>query len=89
MARARKLTPAAVRAIFKSTESAPKVASRFDVSANLVYPIRQGKIHKKIIAKLVSPSRTKRRPRPAPSVANLNMKAVADAIIDGFIAQLF
>ena len=89
MARAKKLTPAAARAIFKSTESAPKVAARFGVSTNLIYLIRQGKIHKKVTAKLATPSRVNGRSRLAPSVANIDIKSLADAIIDRFMARLF
>jgi transposase-like protein len=89
MARARKLTPAAVRAIFKSTESAPKVASRFGVSTNLVYLIRQEKVQKKVTAKLATPSRANSRSRRVPSVPNIDVRSLADAIIDRFMARLF
>ena len=88
MARPGKLTPAAVRAIFKSTESAPKVAGRFGVSTNLVYLIRQRKIHKKVTATLASPSRANGRSRRVPSASGVDVKSLADAIIDRLIARL-
>jgi hypothetical protein len=88
MARAKKLKPAIVRTIFKSAEPAPKVAERFGVSANLVYLIRQGKIHKTVTANLTRPERTSRRGRPPSAVSNINIKLLADAIIDRFMARL-
>ncbi|HUK58754.1 MAG TPA: hypothetical protein VLV50_05935 [Stellaceae bacterium] len=90
MARAKKLKPATVRTIFKSTESAPKVAARFGVSTNLVYLIRQGKIHKKVTARLARPVRTTLRGRPSSiGSTNINIKVLADAIIDRLVARFF
>jgi hypothetical protein len=87
MARAKKLRPAAVRTIFTSTEPAPKLASRYKVSANLVYLIRQGKIHKAVTQGLHPPARGRRQ--DAMRNRGIDTKALADAIIDRFLARLF
>jgi hypothetical protein len=89
MARVKRLKPATVRTIFKSTEAAPRVAVRFGVSTNLVYLIRQGKIHKKITARLTRPARTTLRGRPSSIAANINIKVLADAIVDRLVARFF
>ena len=88
MARARKLTPTAVRAIFQSTDSGPKVAARFHVSTNLVYLIRQGKIHRKITASLDPSPRVSGRMRGADHLDSIDKNILADAIIDRFLARL-
>ena len=87
MARARKLKPAAVRAIFKSTEPATKVGPKFGVSTNLIYLIRAGRIHKQITAKMSPPVKARGRQRGAAAPANLDMTALADAIIDRLLAR--
>lgn len=89
MARPKKLTPAAVRSIFKSTEPATKVGPRFGVSTNLIYLIRSGRIHKKITSNLAVPKKAKGRQRAATIAANIDMDALADAIIDRLMARLF
>ena len=89
MARPRKLTPAAVRKIFKSTGSAPTLAKQFGVSANLVYLIRNGRIHKKVTGAMAAPARALGRQRTTGGSANIDVKALADAIIDRLSARLF
>src|ERR1700742_2330106 len=90
MARAKKLRPAAVRAIFKSTEPATKVGPKFGVSTNLVYLIRAGRIHKHVTSSLSAPVQARGRGRP-PAVAglgSLDMTKLADTIIDRLLARL-
>jgi transposase-like protein len=87
MARPKKLKPAAVRKIFKSTGSASTVAKEFGVSANLIYLIRGGRVHKQITGTMASPGRGQRRGVLPASVANIDVKRLADAIIDGLIAR--
>jgi hypothetical protein len=89
MARPKKLTPAAVRRIFKSTGSAPTIAKQFGVSANLVYLIRTGRIHKKATVAMAAPARPRERQRATGGSANIDVKALADAIIDRLSARLF
>jgi hypothetical protein len=79
MARKGKLTPAAVRAIFKSTESALVMAKRFKVSANLVYLIRARRVHKAITARLKAPLRAERK-KPMARM-NIDIDRLADAIL--------
>ena len=57
MARPKKLSPAAVRKIFKSKEPARVIASRFKVSENLVYLIRAGRVHRAVTGQLKAPVR--------------------------------
>jgi hypothetical protein len=89
MARPKKLTPAAVRSIFKSTGSAPTIAKQFGVSANLVYLIRNGRIHKKVTGAMAAPARARGRRGSADTAANINVNALADAIIDRLSVRLF
>ena len=89
MARPKKLTPAAVRRIFKSTGSAPTIAKQFGVSANLVYLIRNGRIHKKVTGAMAAPARARGRRGSADTAANINVNALADAIIDRLSVRLF
>jgi len=88
MAGTRKLTPAAVRKIFRSTGPAKDDASRYDVSLNLVYLIRQGKVHKPITEKLAAPVRSRGRGPSKASTARIDVKALANAIVEGLTARL-
>jgi hypothetical protein len=89
MARPKKLTPAAVKSIFKSSDPAAKVGARFGVSTNLVYLIRSGRIHKKITSTMSAPAKAPAKQRAATIAAGINMNALADAIIDRLMARLF
>lgn len=77
MAKKRKLAPAVVRTIFKSTDSAPAVARRFKVSANLVYLIRSKRIHKAVTARLKAPLRR----ATARARIQIDIDRLADAIV--------
>jgi hypothetical protein len=88
LARRRKLTPKAVRAIFKSLESAPQAARQFKVSTQLVYLIRAKRIHKAVTARLKAPMRVARGqkiPRPA---FKIDIRALADAIVESLAKRL-
>ena len=55
MAGPKKLSPSVVKRIFQSKDSAPATAKRFNVSPNLVYLIRDRRIHKATTMGLTSP----------------------------------
>jgi hypothetical protein len=87
MPRRRKLTPAAVRNIYKSTETAKTQAERFGVSANLVYMIRQGRRHQGLTKGIAAPVR-KRGRRSANPGGGMDLNVLADRIIDRLVARL-
>jgi hypothetical protein len=60
MAGPKRLSPATVRAIFRSKETAPTLAKRYGVSTNLVYLIQQRKIHKAVTENIRKPIRKRR-----------------------------
>ena len=88
MPRKRKLTPAAVRRIFKSAGSAKALAERYGVSTNLVHMIRQGRRHEKITAGLAAPKRVGGRKASRPAEVKIDIRALADALLERLIARL-
>jgi hypothetical protein len=88
MPRKRKLTPAAVRRIFKSNETAKALGTRYGVSQNMIYLIRSGRAHQGLTKGLPARDR-QRRGRPATAAnVNIDIKALADALLDRLIARL-
>ena len=88
MARTRKLTPAAVRKIFSSSETAKALSDRYGVSQNMIYLIRSGRAHKALTKGLATPKRS-RGGRPKSSVIGTKgaIDALADALLDRLIAR--
>ena len=98
MARLRKLTPAAIRDIFKSGETAKALGTRYGVSQHMIYLIRSGRAHRKLTQRM--PVRKRGRGRPASGktaraasaargvAAQININALADALLDRFMARL-
>jgi hypothetical protein len=97
MAGPKRLSPATVRAIFRSKEPASQVAARHHVSVNLVYLVQQRKIHKSITKSIRKPIRKRRsrarggygQPTPridvnrlADRVAELVTKRVLKGLVD-------
>lgn len=85
MARGYKLRPSTVRKIFSSTEPAPAMAKRFGVSTNLIYLIRQGRVHKKVTKGLAPAVRSKGTKSATPAI---DLDALADAVIDRLVSRL-
>jgi len=89
--RRRKLSPAQVRAIFKSREPAVKTAAKYGVSPNLVYVIQARHIHKAITQNMKAPRRTRRRGRAGSARAGtvrVDLNKLADAIVKRLISRL-
>jgi len=84
MSRRGKLSPAAVKNIFKSKEPARLIASRFKVSQNLIYLIRAGRIHREITSRLKAPV----RPRGRVEQIRIDVDKLADAILKRLTARL-
>ena len=63
------------------------MAKRFGVSTNLIYLIRQGRVHKKITGGLASPAPVKKTKGKTDARA-IDLDALADAIIDRLVARL-
>jgi hypothetical protein len=94
MAGPKKLSPSVVRKIFQSTDSAPATAKRFKVSANLVYLIKGGRIHKDVTMALGNPGMTKRdkgggrRAAGAGAGTGIDAERLADAISERVVEEL-
>jgi hypothetical protein len=88
MAGPKGLSPRVVRAIFRSTESAPTTAKRYKVSANLVYLIRGRRIHKGSTIGLKSPQITRREGRRQLAVPRIDMDRLADVISKRVVGEL-
>jgi hypothetical protein len=97
MAGPKKLSPSVVRKIFQSKETAPATAKRYKVSANLVYLIKGGRIHKDVTMALGSPQVAKRErgkgtvaPQKGGQTASpqFDTGRLADAIAEKVMAQL-
>jgi len=82
MPRKRKLTPAAVRRIFKSNETAKTLGTRYGVSQNMIYLVRSGRAHKKLTKALAGSKRSRG------SDLKIDINALADALLDRIIARL-
>jgi hypothetical protein len=87
MARQKKLSPQAVRTIFKSKERAADIAKQFKVSQNLVYLIRARRIHSRVTNRLKEPERP-RRGRPSGQNARIDVKQLANAIVQQLVRRL-
>jgi len=98
MARLRKLTPAAIRDIFKSGETAKALGVRYGVSQHMIYLIRSGRAHRSLTNRMPVQKRGRGRPASAKKgraasvgraeLAGINVKALADALLDRFMARL-
>ena len=86
MARLRKLTPAKIRKIFQSRETAQALGTRFGISQQMVYLIRSGRAHAVITRGLNRGKDAKRV--SAASERSLNVNRLADAIVDRLIKRL-
>ena len=88
MPRRRKLTNAAVRNIFTSQETAKALGARYGVSINMIYLIRSGRAHGKITAGLPAPKRTRGRRAAVVRDVKIDVKALADALIERLATRL-
>lgn len=86
MARRSKLTPAQIRQIFRSADTAKVLASRYRVSEQTIYLIRAGRAHGPITKGLAASP--KRRQRGATAITQINLDALADKIIERLIRRL-
>ena len=92
MAGPKRLSPATVRAIFKSKEPASTLAARYRVSVNLVYLIQQRKIHKAVTEAIRKPIR-KRKARASAAPAKIappriDIRALADRVAERVTRQV-
>jgi hypothetical protein len=87
MARKRKLTPATVRKIFKSADTGKALAAQFGVSQHMIYLIRSGRAHQKTTTGLDTPKRSRGRKASRVPSSNIDMNALADALLDRFMAR--
>lgn len=91
MARRRKLTPAQIRSIFKSTDPAAKIAARHKVSQTLVYLIQGRKIHGAITKSIRAPRRTRRRRAGfvgRAATVRIDLDRLANKIVKVFLSRL-
>jgi hypothetical protein len=88
MPRKRKLTPAAVRKIFKSRETAAAIAPQYGVSAGMIHMIRRGRRYHEITEGIIPPKKTRGRQKSLTANPNFDVDALADAILDRLIARL-
>jgi hypothetical protein len=88
MAGPKNLSPRVVRAIFRSTESAPATAKRYKVSPNLIYLIKARRIHKATTIGLSSPQITRRESRKQRATARIDVNRLADAISKKVVTEL-
>lgn len=88
MPRRRKLTNAAVRKIFKSDETAKALGAHHGVSQNMIYLIRSGRAHQKLTNGLAAPTRKRGRGSSRVSDVQIDIKALANALVDRLIARL-
>ncbi len=88
MPRKSKLSPAAIRRISASKESAKDLAARYGVTAGYIYAIRRGRGRKDVT---VAPPTAKVRRGQKPIRARngeIDINALADALVDRLIARL-
>ena len=90
MPRKGKLTRAAVRRIFQSPNTAASLAPEYGVSDGLIHMIRQGRRYQEFTRDLVASKRTRgRRKSMTPSrQVNVDIDALADAILDRLVKRL-
>jgi hypothetical protein len=88
MPRKRKLTPTAVRKIFKSREIAAAIAPQYGVSAGMIHMIRQGRRYHEITEGIIAPKRARGRQKSLTVNPKVDIDALADAVLDRLIARL-
>jgi hypothetical protein len=88
MPRKRKLTPAAVRKIFKSPETAAAMAPQYGVSTGMIHMIRQGRRYHEITEGIIAPKRARGHQKFPTANPKFDIDALADAIVDRLIARL-
>jgi hypothetical protein len=99
MAGPKRLSPATVRAIFRSKEPASGLAAKHGVSVNLVYLIQQRKIHKAITESIRKPIRKRKSRTTSLQVSagpRIDVRALADRVaelvtkrvLDGLVDRL-
>jgi hypothetical protein len=88
MPRKRKLTPAAVRKIFKSREIAAAIAPQYGVSAGMIHMIRQGRRYHEITEGLIAPKKPRGRHKSLTANPKFDIDALAGAIVDRLIARI-
>lgn len=99
MARQKRLSPATVRAIFRSKEPASQLAAQHRVSANLIYLIQQRKIHKAVTESIRKPIRkranrtTRARWQSAPRIdvnqlADRLAEVITKRVLGGLVDRL-
>jgi hypothetical protein len=84
MARKSKLRPAQIRQIYRSTETAKALGTRYDISQQMIYLIKGGRVHKRITKGLTRRSKS----APAHTQATIDIDALADAIVNRLIKRL-
>ena len=95
MARPRKLSQTAVRAIFRSTDTAAEIAPRYRVSTALVSQIRQRRRYEDVTRSLKAPKgipgRGRRRyeeSRRRPQRDTIELNWLVDAVVDQLMRRL-
>ena len=96
MAKLRKLTPAKIRHIYKSTSSARLLAAACGVSPHMIYLIRSGRAHGGVTQGLKRVKLHRGRPnghaKPSERVTAFNISysisSIAKAVVNEFIARL-
>jgi hypothetical protein len=88
MPRRRKLTDAAVRKIYTSPDTAKALSARHGVSVNMVYLIRSGRAHGRLTDGLAAPRRAQGRRASSARDVKINVKALADALLERLAARL-
>lgn len=88
MPRKHKLSPAAVRKIYTSKESAQNLAARYDVSPNTIYLIRQGRRRQDVTRSLPAAKANHRRKASRATERKTEIDALADALLDRLMARL-
>jgi len=77
-----------VRKIFTSKETAKALSTHHGVSVNMVYLIRSGRAHGKLTEGLPAPRRTRGRRATYARDVKIDIKALANAVVDGLVARL-
>ena len=93
MARPRKLNRTAVRAIFRSLDTAAEIAPRYDVSTALVSQIRQRRRYQEETRSLKAPLRLRGRRRREENRGRRSRKSaeltrLVDAVVDQLMRRL-
>ena len=93
MARPRKLNRTAVRAIFRSPDTAAEIAPRFHVSTALVSQIRQKRRYQDVTRGLKVPRRSRGRRRAEENLRRPRRDAIeftrlVDAVVDRLMRRL-